>query len=283
MNISNFSEKKLKDIIRELYSPSYPVSVRNTTDVTVKRLFYNMTLSEDADAIRKPNVMEFIIAMNHISDFIKSLLVSKVGNVMIYNRYNYDKNGTLYGDLEIKGYDGQIFDTSTFLDVANLCRLKKDEKPELFWRDIEYSYKHTRDKGQITGYKDCELADTPMTKYLVNVRNILAIATKNRDSLVWDYNDFNFTKDETVNAVIGTDGQLSLFDAVGFEETEDKTDKEKTPALYRRSIYVSDETMKEFAKLWKRVKNETQRDYYKEQINNAILETLKIINEKEEL
>ena len=280
MKISEFANMNLKSILNKLYVPRHTIAIRNATELSVRKLFYNMTLSDNEEDIRKPEITKFINRLDDVADFICQDLIKQFGYAKIQLHLNFDKRGNIYGDLEVLAIDNLGFDSTIFIDMANMIILRPAKTDfEMFWCSPSYMIKGSKSEGQLINYSDNEI-DTSKNLYasLLKSRDYL-LNTYTRDTLKQGFNQYLTDKEikvpETPKA---ENGQLTFDDM--FAPTEEKppvlSEVKTTESVdKRRSLYISDETRDALRTLWKKTgNNEEKRLYCREKINKAVLDTV---------
>lgn len=319
-NKSEFCDRQLRLVLEDIYNPRYHITIRNTDETAKRRLFYKLNTSNMTEDMKIDTVAEMIEDMCKAVDFIKKVLKDEASKTLIYLRFNYDKRGVIYGDLEIKGLDKDgKFDASYFLDVSNIYRLH-GSNATMFWMNPDYTIKGVFESGNINTYTEDMLfqyKDIPIFQYLIGIRDFLRKTYNTKDIYLRDFIPYYESQqtDESLDNIRELtekgkketdDGQLSFFDddfkdnffvpketsqpaqttqndekAVLEENTVENTaDEEKAvyddSNMFRRCVYVSEETMDAFKDLWDKVGNDKDKKAKcKVLIDKAILNEIK--------
>lgn len=283
MKISEFANMTLKSILNKLYVPRHTIAIRNATELSVRKMFYNMTLSDNDEDIRKPVITKFINRLDDVADFIYQDLVKQFGYAKIQLHLNFDKRGDIYGDLEVLAIDKLGFDSTIFIDMANMIILRPDKADyEMFWCSPSYMIKGSKSEGQLINYSDEEI-DTSKNLYatLLKTRDYL-LQAYNRDALRQGFSQYITDKETSAPVPAGNKERQLTFEGMFTEKKEEPkplTEVKTTENVdKRRSLYISDETRDALRTLWKKTgSDEEQRLYCREKINKAVLDTVNML------
>ena len=191
---SEFCNRRLQNVIKDIYQPRYNFSIRDGKEQQIKSMFYKYTSSMDTKDMERPAVKEMIERLQNICDWMKTILNPVFDNTLLWLHLNYDRNQNIYGDIEIKGKDKDgLFNNDYFIDMANLIILRPNNTIREFWTDPQYKVKGCFVAGKIEHYSEETLESykgEPIFEYLINIRDYLRLHYSTKTSLLTGYEQY---------------------------------------------------------------------------------------------